>query len=61
MGGWRIRLSSVAGRAAALAAYCLPPADRSVKAKEYQAELWELATLGLSRRAQWAHAARLVA
>lgn len=58
-GSAHVRISPLAGRVAGAAARLLPSADRSRYAEEYHAELHELAHI--SRGAQWAYAARLLA
>lgn len=54
----RKRISPVAGCAVGVVVRVLPPVDRPRYAGECKAELYELAEV--SRRAQWAYAARLI-
>lgn len=54
-----LRVSVLAGRASDAAARLLPRVDQARYTEEYRSDLFELAQV--SRRAQWAYAARLLA
>ena len=54
----RVRISSPAGRLLRAASWLLPPSDRARYAREYDSELWELASAGAGRVGQLLYALR---